>query len=246
MKKTVITAIALAACVGTPLFAQTYNAKEDVMTFALTLQQQESVSATKGGINAGNWSSVPQYYKTMSSKVTQANIIQAVAVVLHGNAGYYGPKAVLELVQGELSGFFNVNQNLTGLVGTPQDNFDSFPATLADSTITDLAAKLGTGRHFATNPITGSWPPGHMQPWGQIFVKVPTSTGISLCENVTPFFAITVQECYDCYYLNSFISDATFSYTGTGNTIPPCCGVQENLAGNGKDRYYMTDRKSVV
>jgi len=238
MKKTLITAVALAAC-ATQLFAQ--NVKEDVVTLSLSLQQQKSVSTSKTVLNAGLWSQVPQYYKTMSSKITQANVIQAIAAVMHGNAGFYGSRSQLVLVQGELGGFFNVTEDLTNVVATPQANFDTFTATVAASTIELLSARLATGRHYLANPVTGAWPPGHHQPWGQFYVKVYDTRGTSiLCDNVTPFFSILVQECYDCYYLNSFISDASFSFSGGGSTIPPCCGVQENLGGSGKDVYYMT------
>ena len=111
------------------------------------------------------------------------------------------------------------------------------------------------GRHFEVAPsedeagnslpdsFVGAWPPGHHQPWGQIFVK---DTGYSpmLCENVTFFFAISVEECYDCFYLNSFITDATFKFKDAQQVTdgPPCCAgtIPSGLTGNGKDRYYMT------
>jgi hypothetical protein len=64
------------------------------------------------------------------------------------------------------------------------------------------------------------------------------------CENVTFFFSFKVIECYDCFYLNSFISDTTFSFK-PGHTVvqgPPCCSgsVPSQLGGQGKDSYYMT------
>jgi hypothetical protein len=103
--------------------------------------------------------------------------------------------------------------------------------------------RLATGRHFEPVPegyaTSGLWPLGHMQPWGQIYVR---DLAKGVCDNVTPFFTITVQECYDCYYLNSFITDASFKFKeGVINTIPPCCGsVFSDLGGSGKDRYYMS------
>ena len=110
-----------------------------------------------------------------------------------------------------------------------------------------LFANLPTGRHYATVPaqdstgkdvpadFVGRWPVGHHQPWGQFFIKDGTA-----CDNVTPFFAITVQECYDCWFLNSFISDATFTYSTPATGGAPCCGSPQDLMGKGKDRYYMT------
>jgi hypothetical protein len=62
------------------------------------------------------------------------------------------------------------------------------------------------------------------------------------CDNVTFFFKFTVVECYDCFYLNSFVTDATFS-TSPGSTVsgPPCCGGSPGaIIGSGKDQYYMT------
>jgi hypothetical protein len=61
---------------------------------------------------------------------------------------------------------------------------------------------------------------------------------------VTYFFGITVQECYDCFYLNSFISDSTFTFKNIPGhqSGPPCCSVSSTnvLLGAGKDRYYVT------
>jgi hypothetical protein len=61
---------------------------------------------------------------------------------------------------------------------------------------------------------------------------------------VTFFFAINVEECYDCFYLNSFITDATFKFKDAQQVTdgPPCCAgtIPSGLSGNGKDRYYMT------
>jgi len=223
MKKTLITAVALAACAGTQLFAQ--NAKQDVIAFSLTRWAQLSVS-TSTAANAGNWSDGPTIYKTTSYKIATADVIQAIAIVLHGNAGYYGTRSQLVLVQGELGGFFGYPY-----VGTLDNN---------DTTDGDNI-RLATGRNSTYNPITGAMPPGHNQPWGQIFVKTYDTTGkVILCENVSFFFALEVQECYDCFYLNSFISDTTFKFTQ--KTGPPCCAGTSLTSGKGTDKYYMTLR----
>jgi hypothetical protein len=252
MKKTLITAVALVACAGTQLFAQ--NAKVGVITFALSGQYQNSVSVSTAP-NAGTWSALPGYYKTSTSKIATADILKAIGIVTHGNAGFYSSKAQLVLVQGELSGFFNLYPELaavgdptTGAPATIQsDNPTSFTETTPPGGGTFVA--LATGRHFLPNPTTGLpasglWPPGHHQPWGQIFVQDPGRAGFSvanpLCENVTFFFSITIEECYDCFYLNSFITDTTFKFKSVSQNGPPCCNTPESLQGNGKDRYYMT------
>jgi hypothetical protein len=101
------------------------------------------------------------------------------------------------------------------------------------------------------NPVNvGSiyaYPIGHLQPWGQIYVKYTYKDGTNTYtdyENVTEFFGLTVQECYDCFYLNSFISDANFSFKTITHpqSGPPCCNVAPSLEllGSGKDQYYLT------
>jgi hypothetical protein len=166
------------------------------------------------------------------------------------------------LVQGELSGFFNMTPDLSNSV--PEAAEDESVAHVTNSIggldgyiITDdkdtstsianstdgLAALLATGRHFETNPITGQYPVGHLQPWGQIYVKYSIDK-VDYCDNVTYFFGLTVQECYDCFYLNSFISDSTFTFKNIGHpqSGPPCCNIGTNsvLQGSGKDLYYLT------
>jgi len=54
MRKKLITALILGACVSMQVFAQ--NNKEDTITFALTTLGQASVSSSTA-VNAGNWSS---------------------------------------------------------------------------------------------------------------------------------------------------------------------------------------------
>lgn len=270
MKTSILTSVALAACVGTQVFAtgsNVQNTKEDVITFALTTQGQDSVSTSSSVKNAGLWSQGPKYYKTVSKKLTQVDIIKAIGAVVHGNANYYSSKAKLVLVQGELSGFFNISPDLTESIANPLDTnavtgFDGSYTTHDRDVVTSIGKgadssylRLDTGTHFipnpvleaaalalgSTNPAVAGWPIGHMQPWGQIFVKDPDR--VVQCENVTFFFAMTVEECYDCFYMNSFISDATFTTkTTTGQSGPPCCTVASStqIFGSGKDRYYLT------
>ena len=259
MKTTIAATVALAACVSTQLFAQ--NTKEDTITFALTVQQQVSVSTSATVPNAGTWSAGPTHYKTISKKLTQVDILKAIAIVRHSNPSYYTSQAKLVLVQGELGGFWNLDDNLAssyadtnvygGLTGTFNDaGLDiSTASSTSISEYGDTFANLATGRHFLPVPAgyetTGQYPIGHMQPWGQIFVKDPghkDSLGNPLCDNVTYFFALSVQECYDCFYLNSFISDANFvRTTTTTQNGPPCCSTtSHSFTGKGVDKYYLT------
>jgi hypothetical protein len=308
MRKKLITALVLGACVGTQAFAQ--NIKQDTITFSLTEQGQASVSTSPSVANAGNFSQGPLYYKTVTKKLTQTDVMKAIAYVLHNkNAGFYSSQASLVLVQGELGGFWNINDGLAqsyedfdingkltggfnhyGTDGTYQDDSssafaayyemnDGFPdadtasdpwcyinalETFLDSnprtSISDNQnenALLDSGRHFLPVPYaedtssdtespiatSGQYPVGHMQPWGQIYVKDPghkDSSGDPLCENVTFFFYLAVQECYDCFYLNSFISDATFKNINGNQSGPPCCTSPGFLAGHGVDKYYLS------
>jgi hypothetical protein len=234
MKKTITTVTALLACAGAQLLAQ--NAKQGVITLSLTAQGQASVSTSKTASNFGTWEAGPLYYKTAKTKVATANVLQAIAKVVHNNAGFYSSKAQLVLVQGELAGFFNLGQDLAS-EGAPTNPGVPSSTTPGSSTIDGLVPHLATGRHFVPNPTTGAWPPGHHQPWGQIWVQDPTK---GICENVTFFFCLTVEECYDCFYLSSFLSDTTFTVKSGGVVGPPCCGTSSALIGNGKDYYYLT------
>jgi hypothetical protein len=255
MKTTIAATVALAACASTQLFAQ--SVKEDVITFSLTEQGQNSVSVSTAA-NAGNYSQLPTHYKTLSKKLTQTDILHSIGIVLHGSPSYYSSKAQLVLVQGELSGFFDITPDLDGssrdtnaLLGAKGGLSGTFTSADTD-TMTDLPnsfdstfATLDNGRNFPKNPITDTYPVGHIQPWGQIFVKDIGKAGYSattpLCENVTYFFALTVQECYDCFYLNSFISDSVFTFKpGSQVNGPPCCSNPTNMVGTGTDKYYLT------
>jgi len=259
MKTTILTSVALAACMGTSVFAQ--KSKESPIMFNLSLMGQKSVSTSATAINAGYFSQEPKNYKTTGvQKMTQAAIITDIGYVLTQSGvlnSSFSSKATLELVQGELSGFFNVIPGLSNSValytnGLLDGVFDT-TANTGDSTIlangTTTFVALDNGRHYQVNPVNGDLPVGHFQPWGQIFIKDPGAKGYSvdapLCVNVTYFFNLEVQECYDCFYLNSFISDATFTektVSQTGGGPAPCCtgSTSTALLGKGKDQYYLT------
>jgi hypothetical protein len=252
MKTTILTSVALAACVGTSVFATTTTKlKKDVITLSLTAQVQSSVSNDKSKANYGKWSTGPMYYKTASEKFSQKELLQAISYVMHdGNANYYGKKAQLVLVQGELSGFIKMSPRLAN---AEAENFEGYltgeffapgadPSTALPNSTDSLFVGFPNGRHLAASE-SETFPVGHIQPWGQIYVQDPDN---DICENVTFFFNITVQECYDCFYMNSFISTANFNLkTSSGKAAdgPPCCSgtpSESDLLGNGKDQYYMT------
>lgn len=322
MKTTVAATVALAACAGTQLFAQ--NTKIDTLTaMTMTLESQKSVSTSATVANAGNFSQSPMYYTTQSASFGTKNLLAAMSYVIQNhNAAYYTSKASIELVQGEWSGFWNIDDGVaqsypdyyydqeltwtfngdgsytynpyinldtggTGLEAvyfpdptTPYDyygydssgvyNFDDYiynyvddsaaltPSVDSSSGTPNEYVRLDTGRHFlpvpwanytapdgpgTPYPTTGEYPPGHMQPWGQIFIKDPghpDSSGNPECDNVTFFFDLEVQECYDCFYLNSFISKATFKSVPGAQSGPPCCSSPTAITGNGVDTYYLT------
>jgi hypothetical protein len=247
MRKTLITAVALAACVSTQLFAQN---KEDVMTFSLTGQQQTSVSTSPTVVNAGNWTDGPKYYKTGTTKVTDKDIIKYIAFVLHNSATYYSSQAKLVLVQGELSGFFNITPDLGNSIVDPDmdgsfTSNDGDASTAIANSFDSAYVQLDNGQHLLVNTLDNTlYPIGHLQPWGQIYVKDTARNGYSvdspLCENVTYFFAMTVEECYDCFYMNSFVSDASFTIKNGQQNGPPCCGTSSTMYGKGKDRYFLS------
>jgi len=236
MRKTLIAALVIAGAAG-QVVAQLV--KEDTITLSLKGERQISVSNSKSVPNDGNWSSVPEYYKTESIKYGTSELLRSIDKVLKRG---YSSQAKLVLVQGELSGFFNIDKELEAVKEKAGNNAPGpkFDATTYTSTIKHLSVRLANGRHIANVPApfvtAGSYPPGHFQPWGQIFVKDPVGPK---CDNVTHFFSISVEECYDCFYLNSFITDTTFTFKAGTSSGPPCCTVPENLLGNGKDRYYM-------
>lgn len=232
----------MVACAGPQVFAQ--KAKEGVITFSLTFDRQQSVSNDKSKENYGNWSQYPEYYKTKkSNKLSTTQVLQYIGWCVARNPGLYSSKAQLVLVQGELGGFFNIGEELAGATGWPAAGGEpgAFNETSFAATTSDLGARLATGRNLDVVPdgyaTSGAWPVGHHQPWGQIYVKDSVN---GFCHNVTPFFALTVQECYDCFYLNSFISDASFTFKDSELVGPPCCSTSTSMTGKGTDKYYLT------
>jgi len=244
MKKTLITVAALVACAGTQLFAQ--NAKEDTLTFNMSRQNQVSVSDSSSSANHGLWIAPPSIYKTKTTKLATADILRAIATVVYGNPNAYSSQAKLVLVQGELGGFFGLktpldrnvlytNETRVTTVGeTTITRVGQFYPGLYTSTFGAIEGRLDTGRNIDANPEDGRLAPGHDQPWGQVFVK---DQNVTVCDNVTFFFDFEVVECYDCFYLNSFISDSKFTFTERQG--PPCCAGSSATSGSGKDKYFM-------
>jgi hypothetical protein len=250
MRKKLITALILGACVSTSLFAQTV-VKQDIITISLMGTEQSSVSTSATVANMGNWSDGPMYYKTNVVKVTDRDIIRYIGAVLWKNANHYNAKtAQVVLVQGELGGFFNitpdlglswpdsdVNQVDPWFSEAPGGTDDGDANTALANSLDSTTFQLDNGRHWDVNPyVPTMYPVGHNQPWGQIYIHDPNSTD----DNVTYFFAISVQECYDCFYLNSFVTQATFKKQNTAANGPPCCSGTSVIIGKGRDVYYMT------
>jgi len=247
--KTTLAVVALATCASTQVFATTTTAKvkQDVITISMSGLKQSSVSTSASLANAGKWTDVPFFYKTTTLKVTDQDVIKYIGAVMYKNPNHYSSKAKLVLVQGELSGFFNITPNLAqSTVALDGNQLEGGTWTSADNDVsTSLAASqdstalaLANGRHWDVNPINDKQlPVGHLQPWGQIYVQDPTAGN----DNVTFLFALSVQECYDCFYLNSFVSTSTFKTKNTSGTgAPPCCSLSSTIIGNGKDSYYLT------
>jgi hypothetical protein len=251
MKTTLAITAAIAACASAQLFAA--NVKEGTISFALTGQRQVSVSTSASALNQGAWTNSPTHYKTGTLKITQADIINYISETKFGTTSAYGSSPKLVLVQGELSGFFTETPALwatkpgSDYTGYIETNADKDYTTVIGSSTNSLYAALPNGRSFETNPVYGENPIGHLQPWGQIYVKFATKTN-TIYDNVTYFFGLTVQECYDCLYLNSFVSDASFTFTkkttAGSQSGPPCCSVppvtKTTMTGSGKDHYYLT------
>jgi hypothetical protein len=262
MKTTIAIAAALVAGASTQSFAAAtapVSSKVGTITFSLTAVGQTNISTSNTQLDAGDWTDSPFHYRTLTTKLTQKEIIKYISMVLYGKPTGFTANAKLILVQGELSGFFNITpdlQSATPPLATGSNYLSSGPWTTLDPDVSTVLANaanstyldLPNGRHFQTEPsadgTSTSYPPGHFQPWGQIFVQDGTKE-----VNVTPFFQFKVHECYDCFYLNSFVSDATFQYQTSGGSSgkingPPCCytpPVPPNhvIIGHGVDRYYL-------
>ena len=245
MKKTLITAAALAACAGTQLFAQKM-AKQDTITFALTGQYQNSVSTSTSPERRHLGCSCRDTIRQPRARSRRQTLSRPSLSFCTGTQAFTVLKPSWCWCRENCPASLTSTDELAA-VG---DRNDTARRRRIQSDIDDLVRAtlpvapggtvpaLATGRHFLPSPtavgaVTGEWPPGHHQPWGQIFVQDPGKAGFSasnpLCENVTFFFAITVEECYDCFYLNSFISDATFKFKSGNQSGPPCCSVPGKL-----------------
>jgi hypothetical protein len=244
MRKKLITALVLGACVGTQGFAATavMQTKEGVINFALTRQYQYQPNTTV-------FIPAPLVYSTKTAKITTTSVIQAISIVLYGTPNHFTSKAVLILGKGgewhgEDIANWDHNPELTGFFGTfSPDNWE-FDSDLNGNVALDNGRNHHLNYYVDANGDTNyvAQPTGLSEPWGQIWVKdtglVDPVTGSTLCVNVTYFFCLKVQECYDCLYMNSFVSDAKFKQ---GVLVgPPCCSPTITQSGAGVDKYYLT------
>jgi hypothetical protein len=248
MRKTLITALVLGACVGTQAFAApapaAFQVKQGVINFALTRQYQVQP-------NTNIFIPAPLVYSTKTAKVATLNVIQAISEVLYGTPNHFSSKAVLILGKGaewhgESLDNWDHNPELSGFFGTFSPLNWMFDAAQNGNVALDNGRNhhLNDAAMYYAN-VTNKWvaaPTGLSEPWGQIWVEdtglIDPVTGLTLCVNVTYFFDLQVQECYDCLYMNSFISDAKFK-PGQVNG-PPCCSPTFTQGGSGVDKYYLT------
>ena len=130
MRKKLITALVLGACVGTQAFAAPAPAapqvKQGVINFALTRQYQVQP-------NTNIFIPAPLVYSTKTAKITSLNVIQAISEVLYGAPNHFSSKAVLILGKGAEYQYEdnNVNHNpeLSGFFGTYSPLDDMFDAS---------------------------------------------------------------------------------------------------------------------
>jgi hypothetical protein len=262
MRKKLITALVLGACVGTQAFAATtatYQVKQGVINFALTRQFQSQPNIT-------NFIPAPLVYKTSTAKIATVNVLNAISWSMYGIPNQFTSKAQLIFGPGgEVHGdeIYNLDHNpeLAGFFGTfggpVTSDIDAIHTEWVFSAANNGNVTLDNGRnhhinyYLTTNPTNASLyvtnyvaaPTGLSEPWGQIWVRDPGQidpyTGVApLCINVTFFFCFNVKECYDCLYLNSFISDSTFKQGKISG--PPCCSPTFTQGGSGVDHYYLT------
>ena len=142
--------------------------------------------------------------------MTQRDILNAIGYTLYDNPSYYSTKASLVLVQGVLSGFFTTDEELAWtddsypewyyLNSSDGYYLDGYYDTYAygDTSLSageDTYVMLATGRHF--DPISYGYPaedyydngnpPGHLQPWGQIFMKDPANAHVTGTPRITRY-----------------------------------------------------------
>jgi len=207
MNKALIGAIIIAAGLTSTALAQT--PKQGLLKVALNRQYEYST----------NYNPSQMVWKTKKDKITEKTIISALGAVLGHN---FTSKAQLTVEEGILGGFQNV------------DSEDGFPPGITYPQFTSAAG----GARVGVNQVdAGDGPiPGKYQPLGWIFVR-DIVAGVYVFVDVTPFFNVSVHECYDCFYLNSFVTDTTFKFGQV--TGPPCCGSSSVTSGKGTDKYYM-------
>ena len=120
MRKKLITALVLGACVGTQAFAAPAPAapqvKQGVINFALTRQYQVQP-------NTNIFIPAPLVYSTKTAKVATLDVIHAISMVLYGAPNHFSSKAVLILGKGaeyqnESENNENHNPELSGFYGT--------------------------------------------------------------------------------------------------------------------------------
>lgn len=208
MRKTLIVALIAACGVGGEAYAQ--KDKLSTVNIALTRQYEYSTNFTGGKLT----------WKTKSAKIATKDVIAAMSSALFEGNIRFSSSAQLVVAEGDFSGFFANWYDIQGssVVGLPNGYHRV------------MQLENAAGDDWFT---VGEYPAGLWQINGQLFVKDGAA-----CINVTPFFKLMIQECYDCFYLNSFITDSTFTLGKQEG--PPCCSPTFTLNGKGTDKYYIT------
>lgn len=226
MRKALIAALTVTVGLTSQAYAQ--KQKQSVMTMSLTRQYQSTGPITG---NPGTW-------KTKTAKITQKEVIASIGIVL-GHT--FTSNAKLVVADGDFSGFFAnwesftydgafPHQDIEGVEGGPPVGFPNGYHRAVD------ADGWYNGNVATAGGLEGVWPAGLWQINGEIFIQDGTDGAV--CVNVTPFFYTMIQECYDCFYLNSFITDSTFKLGTTDG--PPCCQGTITTSGSGTDKYFVT------
>lgn len=208
MNKALIGAVIIAAGLTSTALAQ--SPKQGVLKVALQRQYMMNT----------NFTSAKMVWWTKKDKITEKSIIQAIGHVL-GHT--FSSKAQLIMEEGLLGGFQN-----------PWSDDYSYPHGL---TFPRFNYVMGSAAQGVNQVDEGDDEiPGKFQPLGWIFIR-DVAASLYTFVDVTPFFNVSVHECYDCFYLNSFITDTTLKFGEVQG--PPCCGDDSITSGKGTDKYYM-------
>jgi hypothetical protein len=189
MRKTLLAALIVSLGVAGQAYAQ--KIKQTSLNFSLTRQYESST----------NFSSSKLQWRTKTAKISNASILSSISAVTGKS---FSSKALIVLAGGELGGFYGAWPDILGQTVVSLPN--GFNRAVIDADLVEVWETLWPA---------GLWQPAMdrlydvdqtLAPLAQVYVQDGDA-----CYNVSPLFYITVQECYDCFYLNSFVTDTTFT-----------------------------------